>query len=303
MTETTAAPTIGTQLSGSPQPPGEETEQERQERVRADLEQDRPDQCRVIAMCNQKGGVGKTTTTIQLAGSLAEYGRRVLVLDGDPQGNATTGFRVGRPGPNDLTQAKVVLDVLDPLPLIRETRVPGIYALPASIDMSGLSTALRDTGAGLSLYRIMVDKLRPFFDDILLDQRPALDMDTDSQLVACDSAIIMTDVDEWSMDGLKMQLAQQARAMKRAERDDFDVIGLIIGRVQKPMGKFDTEVYKLLQNHRRVRCLGEVPVRAADLKEARNKGLPVTHYKKTARTDTAEFFRDIAQNAGLVKAA
>ncbi|MFE6639512.1 ParA family protein [Streptomyces tendae] len=303
MTETTAAPTIGAQSTGDTPPPKKETEQERQDRIRAVLEQHRPDQCRVIAMCNQKGGVGKTTTTIQLAGSLAEHGRRVLVLDGDPQRNATTGFRVRPPGPDDLTQAKVVLDVLDPLPLIRETNVPGIYVLPASIDMAGLSTALRDTGAGLSLYRIMVDKLRPFFDDMLVDQRPALDMDTDSQLVACDKAIILTDVDQWSMEGLKMQLAQQTRAMKRAERDDFDVIGLIIGRVQKPMGKFDAEVYKLLQNHPRVRCLGEVPVRAADLKEARNKGLPVMHYKKTARTDTADFFRSIAVNAGLVKAA
>lgn len=303
MTETTAAPTIGAQGPGGEQPP-QESEQERQERIRTFLDQNRPDEeARVNALCNQKGGVGKTTTTINLAGALAELGRRVLVLDGDPQRNATTGFKVRPPGPNDLTQAKVVLDVLDPLPLIRETGVPGIYVLPASIDMAGLSTALRDTGAGLSLYRIMIEKLRPFFDDILMDQRPALDMDTDSQLVGCDGAIIMADVDEWSMDGLKMQLAQQKRAMKRAERDDFEVLGLVIGRVQKPMGHFDAAVYKVLQNHPTVRCLGEVPVRSADLKEARNKGLPVTHYKKTARTDTAGFFREIAVNAGLVKAA
>ncbi|MET8717437.1 ParA family protein [Streptomyces sp. NPDC004735] len=301
MTETTTTPTIGAQGGGA-ESPREETEQDRQDRVRAALEANRAgDQARVIALCNQKGGVGKTTTTIQLAGSLAEYGRRVLVLDGDPQRNATTGFRVRPPGPNDLTQAKVVLDVLDPLPLIRETKVPNIHVLPASIDMSGLSTALRDTGAGLSLYRIMVEKLRPYFDDILLDQRPALDMDTDSQLVACDGAIIMADVDEWSMEGLKMQLAQQTRAMKRAERADFDVIGLVIGRVQKPMGHFDAAVYKMLQNHPRVRCLGEVPVRSADIKEARNQGLPVCQFRP--RTDTAGFFRTIAANAGLVTAA
>ncbi|WP_371605000.1 ParA family protein (plasmid) [Streptomyces sp. NBC_01220] len=301
MTETTTAPAIGAQASAAA--PQTETEPERQERVRADLEQSRPENTRIIAMCNQKGGVGKTTSTINLAGALAEYGRRVLVLDGDPQGNATSGFRIKPPRPGELTQAKVVLDALDPLPLIRETRVPGIYVLPASLDMAGLSADLRDTGAGLALYRIMTEKLRGYFDDVLLDQRPALDLDTDSQLVGTDCGIIMTDVDEWAMDGLKRQLAQHKTVMARSQRDAFDVLGLIIGRVQKPMGNFDTEVYKLLQKHPTVRCLGEIPIRAADLKEARNKGLPVTHYKKTARTDTAGFFREIAKSAGLVKAA
>jgi chromosome partitioning protein len=164
--------------------------------------------------------------------------------------------------------------------------------------MAGLSTALRDTGTGLTLYRLMIDKLRPYFDDILLDQRPALDLDTDAQLVGCDQAIIMTDVDQWSMDGLKLQLGQQKRAMARAQRDDFEVLGLVIGRVQKPMGHFDAAVYEMLQHHPTVRCLGEVPVRSADIKEARNQGLPVTHFRP--RTDTAGFFRTIAQNAGLV---
>lgn len=300
MAETTAGPVIVAQGSGG-EPP-KETEQERQERIRADLEQPHAQaDAYVCALCQQKGGVGKTTSTINLAGALAEQGRRVLVLDGDPQGNATNGFRLKPPGPNDLTQAKAVLDVLDPLPLIRETKVPGIYVLPASLDMAGLSTDLRDTGTGLTLYRVMIDKLRPYFDDILVDQRPALDLDTDSQLVGCNGAIIMADVDEWSMTGLKLQLAQQKRAMARAQRDDFEVLGLVIGRVQKPMGHFDAAVYNMLQNHPTVRYLGEVPVRSADIKEGRNQGLPVCQFRP--RTDTADFFRTIVKNAGLVKVA
>ncbi|CAM5234433.1 ParA family protein [Streptomyces griseomycini] len=286
MAETTTGPVIGAQALSTPP---------------ISKEGDRDRRARIIAMCNQKGGVGKTTSTINLAGALAEHGRRVLVVDGDPQCNATTGFKVPVPGPNDLTQAKAVLDALDPQPLIRETKVPGIHVLPASLDMAGLSVALRDTGTGLTLYRLMLDKLRGLFDDILVDQRPALELDTDSQLVGSDAAIILTDVDQWSMEGLKRQLAQHKRAMARAERDDFQVLGLVIGRVTKPMGNFDAAVYKLLKSHPTVRCLGEVPVRSADIKEARNQGLPVCQFRP--RTDTADFFRAIAANAGLVKAA
>ncbi|MFG2986161.1 ParA family protein [Streptomyces sp. NPDC048258] len=282
MTETTTGPLIGAQSHEEPR---------LSEGMRA----------RVIAMCNQKGGVGKTTTSINLAGALAEHGRRVLVVDGDPQCNATQGFKVPIPGPNALTQAQVVLDAMDPRPLIAKTKVENIDVLPASLDMAGISTALRDTGAGLTLYTIMLDKLRDLYDDILLDQRPALDMDTESQLAGCDAAIIMTDVDEWSMMGLRQQVAMHKKVMARCQRTDFEVIGLAVGCVTKPMGRFDAEVYKLLKSHPTIPFLGEVPVRAADIKEARDAGLPVTHFRP--RTDTAGFYRTIAANAGMVKAA
>jgi chromosome partitioning protein len=260
-------------------------------------------QTRIVAMCNQKGGVGKTTTTINLAGALAERGRRVLVCDCDPQGNSTSAYKVPMldddKGP---TQATVVIDMSDPHSLVARTKVDNIDVLPASMDMAFLPSRLRETGAALHYYARMLAWFRGEYDDILLDMRPALDTDTDSQTAAADAAIIMVDVDEWAMKAVKMQVAQHKKIMASLDRTDgLDILGMVISRVTKPMGDFDTAVYNQLRNHPRIPLLGEIPVRSADLKEARNKGLPVVFYRP--KSDTAGFFRAIATNAGLVTAA
>lgn len=258
---------------------------------------------RIIAMCNQKGGVGKTTSTINLAGALAEQGRRVLVCDCDPQGNATTGFKVPNldheAGP---TQATTVIDMADPHPLVAKTRVENIDVLPASMDMYLLSSRLRETGNALQLYARMLQHFHGEYDDILLDMRPALDTDTDAQTAAANAAIILVDVDEWAMKAVKMQIAQHRKIMGTLGRpsDDLAILGIVISRVMKPMGDFDAAVYRQLRNHPRFPLLGEIPVRSADLKEARNEGLPVVFFRP--KSDTAGFFREIASNAGLVPA-
>jgi chromosome partitioning protein len=285
MNETASAPAASTNALPAPRiEPGTET--------------------RIVAMCNQKGGVGKTTTTINLAGALAEHGRRVLVCDCDPQGNATGAFKVpildDEKGP---TQATTVIDMTDPHRLVAKTRVENIDVLPASMDMYLLPSRLRETGAALQLYARMLSHFQGEYDDILLDMRPALDTDTDAQTAAASAAIILVDVDEWAMKAVKMQVAQHRKIMTTLGRpeDDLDILGLVISRVMKPMGDFDAAVYRQLQNHPRIPLLGEIPVRSADLKEARNQGLPVVFFRP--KTDTAGFFRGIASNAGLVTAA
>jgi len=270
----------------------------------ARLPMPRPGETRIIAMCNQKGGVGKTTTTINLAGALAFHGRRVLICDCDPQGNATGAFKVAmlddESGP---TQATAVIEMTDPHPLVAKTNVPNIDVLPSSMDMCLLPSRLREGGAALQLYTRMLAHFAGEYDDILLDMRPALDTDTDSQTAAATHAMLMVDVDEWSMKAVKMQVAQHIKILKMLDRplDSLPVLGLVIGRVIKPMGDFDAAVYSQLRSHPRIPCLGEIPIRSTDLKEARNQGIPVQFFRP--KSDTAGFFRSIAANAGLVAAA
>ncbi|MET9402095.1 ParA family protein [Kitasatospora sp. NPDC002965] len=264
----------------------------------------RPGEAYIIAMCNQKGGVGKTTTTINLAGALAEHGKRVLIVDCDPQGNATMACKTAMldadKGP---TQASILLEMGDPRTIIAETKVPGIDILPASMDMIYLAARMRESGISISLYSDLLAHVRHLYDAILLDLRPGIDTDTDGQTAAADAAIILVDVDEWAMKAVRMQTAQHITVMRKAKRpaDDLTILGLVIGRIVKPMGDIDARIYRQLQQHPRIRCIGEVPIRSTDLKESRAVGLPVVQHRP--RTDTANFFREIAVNAGLVKKA
>ncbi|MFF3256440.1 ParA family protein [Actinacidiphila glaucinigra] len=259
------------------------------------------DETRIITMCNQKGGVGKTTTTINLAGALALHGRRVLIVDGDPSGNATDAYRVPMLDEDEGdTQATCALEMKDPHDLVAKP-YESIHVLPASMDMQYLPSRLRESGDALYSYRRMLAHFRGEYDYILIDTRPAIDTDTDAMTAAGDGAITMVDVDRWSMKAVGMQLAQHEKTMKRLDRQDFIELGLVISTAKASTGAFDRAILNNLRSHPMLPVLGEVPYRGADLKEARMHGQPVQMYRPG--TDTAAFFRDIAVKSGLVEAA
>lgn len=256
---------------------------------------------RIIVMCNQKGGVGKTTTTINLAGALSSYGKSVLVVDGDPSGNASDAYKIELLDEDESdTQVTCLLGGKDPHHLVHKP-FESIHVLPASMDMQFLPARLRERGNALHAHRKMLAHFRGEYDYILLDTRPAIDTDTDSMTAASDAAITMVDVDRWAMKAVRMQLAQHQTIMEELERRDFTELGLVISTAKAGAGHFDAAVLKNLRNHPHLINLGEVPYRGADLKEARAMGQPVTMYRP--RSDTAGFFRDIAVKGGLVEAA
>ncbi|MCB5910370.1 ParA family protein [Streptomyces pinistramenti] len=256
---------------------------------------------RIIVMCNQKGGVGKTTTTINLAGSLASFGLRVLIVDGDPSGNATDAYKIEMLDEDEGdTQVTCLLGGKDPHPLVARP-FENIHLLPASMDMQFLPARLRERGNALHTHRKMLARFQGEYDYILLDTRPAIDTDTDSMTAASDGAITMVDVDRWAMKAVNMQLAQHEMIMEELERQDFTELGLVISTAKGGSGRFDAAVLNNLRKHPDLANLGEVPYRGADLKEARAMGQPVQMYRP--KSDTAGFFRDIAVKSGMVQAA
>jgi chromosome partitioning protein len=159
---------------------------------------------RVIAMCNQKGGVGKTTTTINLAAALAEYGRRVLIVDFDPQGAASVGM-----GANPHELDRTVYDLLvdrhaQVADIIRPTGIPGLDLLPANIDLSAAEVQLVTEVARES---ILARVLRPVLDDydvVLVDCQPSLGLLTVNALTAAHGVLIPLECEFFALRGVAL---------------------------------------------------------------------------------------------------
>lgn len=159
---------------------------------------------RVIAMCNQKGGVGKTTTTINLAAALAEYGRRVLIVDFDPQGAASVGLGTN-PHELDRTVYDLLVDrnavITD---LVRPTEIPGLDLLPANIDLSAAEVQLVSEVARES---ILSRVLRPVLDDydvVLIDCQPSLGLLTVNALTAAHGVLIPLECEFFALRGVAL---------------------------------------------------------------------------------------------------
>ena len=177
---------------------------------------DRPDRpgdaersraARILAVANQKGGVGKTTTAINLATALAAIGRRVLVIDLDPQGNASTGLGIARQA-----RRATSYEVLTGHVPLREaevaTAVPGLVLVPATIDLSGAEAEL--VGRPRQNFRLhealMADGTRQRYDDILIDCPPSLSLLTVNALTAADSVLVPLQCEFFALEGLSLLL-------------------------------------------------------------------------------------------------
>ncbi|MFK5645742.1 ParA family protein [Ornithinimicrobium sp. LYQ121] len=159
---------------------------------------------RIIAMCNQKGGVGKTTTTINLGAALAEYGRKVLLVDFDPQGALSVGFGVRTHELDQTVYTLLVERGVDVRDVIRSTSVPNIDLLPANIDLSAAEVQLVGE---VAREQILARVLRPVLDDydvVLIDCQPSLGLLTVNALTAAHGVLIPLECEFFAMRGVAL---------------------------------------------------------------------------------------------------
>ena len=234
---------------------------------------------RIIAIANQKGGVGKTTTTVNLSASLVATKRKVLVIDLDPQGNATMGSGVNK---HELELS--VYDVLveaTPVDEVKVTTDPAGYdIIPANGDLTAAEVALMELDHKERRLKEALDVVKDQYDYILIDCPPSLNMLTVNAFVAADGIIIPMQCEYYALEGLTALLNTVERI--KQINPDLEIDGLL-RTMYDPRASLTTDVSAQLINHFGDKVYGTVIPRNIRLAEAPSYGMPALCYDKTSR--------------------
>ncbi len=192
------------------------------------------DNCKVIAVTNQKGGVGKTTTAVNLGAALAKQSKNILLIDADPQGSLTVSLGVRNPDSLDVSLATVMQDVIEDRPFLKGDGIirhaEGMDLMPSNIELSGLETALFNVMSRESILKNYVNKVKGDYDYVLIDCMPSLGMMTINALTAADSVIIPTQPNFLSAKGMDLLFRSIAR-VRRAINPELKIDGVLMTMV------------------------------------------------------------------------
>lgn len=245
---------------------------------------------RIIAVANQKGGVGKTTTSINLAASMAELGRRVLLVDMDPQGNATMGSGVDK-AQVELSCYDVLLEGCDAARAVLSPDGLKHDVLPSNMDLAGAEVHLLDVEDRESRLKNAIRRLAAEYDYVFIDCPPSMNMLTINALVAADSVLVPMQCEYFALEGLS-SLMDTLKKVRESVNKQLSLEGLL-RTMFDGRSRLTRDVSEQLMTHFADRVFETVVPRNIRLAEAPSFGLPAILYDKNSRGAVA--YMDLAR--------
>ena len=239
-----------------------------------------PRETKIIAIINQKGGVGKSTTAVNLSAALGEYGKKVLLIDLDPQGNATSGLGVEK---GQLHQC-VYDSLLNDVPL-KELLIPGVCKnldlVPATINLAGAEVELVSEMARENRLRDAVSPMRGSYDYIFVDCPPSLGLLTVNALVGSDELIIPIQTEFYALEGVT-KLLESMKRVKNRLNTSLDIFGILL-TMYDGRTTLSRQVAAEVQNFFGSKVFQTVIPRTVKLSEAPSYGIPICQYDPSGK--------------------
>jgi chromosome partitioning protein len=255
---------------------------------------------KIIAIANQKGGVGKTTTAINLAGGLAVLEFRTLIVDADPQANATSG--VGFDPRNIKTSIyECILDDVEPRNIILNTSTPNLDLLPAHIDLVGAEVEMINLPNREKMMRKVTAKIRDEYDFIIIDCSPSLGLITINALTAADSVIIPVQCEYFALEGLG-KLLNTIKIVQSRLNPDLDIEGILLTMYDNRLN-LSRQVADEVKTHFQQMVFNTLINRNTKLGEAPSFGLTIMIHdiNSTGAINYLNFAREILQKNNMTR--
>ena len=241
---------------------------------------------KIISMVNQKGGVGKTTTSINLVASLGILGKKALLVDLDPQGNATTGVGINK---SNITKNihDVLIDEASIEQVIIKTKFKNLYVIPATMNLAGVDIELLEKSkyqpgfARGNQLKKSLDMVKDNFDYIIIDCPPSLGILTTNALTASDSVIIPVQCEFFALEGI-MQLLNTISLAQKNLNSSLDIEGVLLTMLDSRTNS-GLEVVEVIRSYFKERVYSTIVPRLIRLSEAPSHGKPILAYDPKSR--------------------